>query len=271
MYASALTLLLLWTHTSADSRQGRGLLQHLCCTENVATLYVLYERRYVDVHRTAFNAGWLCTVKTALCLCHCHFECKSLVHFLSACCGTIYGVELWHLNTLYGGALLWLHRGTHFLAPVGVAVGECLYRLFLGCFLWSFGYGVGSCLLHRLFLLSHSTEVVGIVFHFLLLLTLECAHSLEHLIPIHESTVKFRTVDADELRLSANGESASSAHTCSVHHNGVERNISWDIVFLCEQATELHHDRRTYGKHAVDMFLLYEFLYTYGNHTFLAV
>ena len=107
--------------------------------------------------------------------------------------------------------------------------------------------------------------------HLNLLLALECSHALEHLIPINECTVKFRSVDADKLGLATDSETASSTHTRTVNHDGVERHVGGDIVFLCEQAAEFHHDGRTDGKHLVDMLLIDELLDTYGNDTFLTV
>ena len=61
--------------------------------------------------------------------------------------------------------------------------------------------------------------VVGQLF---LLFALEGTHTLKHLIPVYQCTVEFRTVDADELGLASDGESACTTHTCTIHHNGVE-------------------------------------------------
>ena len=116
-----------------------------------------------------------------------------------------------------------------------------------------------------------ATEVVGIMFHLILFLALEGTHALKHLVPVNKSSIKLRSVDAHKLCLSANGKSASSTHACTVHHDGVERHVGRYVIFLCEQATELHHYRRSDGKHFVDMLLLYEFFNTYGHHTFFSV
>ena len=51
----ALTLALLRAHASADSRQCGSSFQHLCCFEELFTLNVLDERRYVDIHRATLH------------------------------------------------------------------------------------------------------------------------------------------------------------------------------------------------------------------------
>ena len=120
-------------------------------------------------------------------------------------------------------------------------------------------------------ILLNAAEVVGIVFHLFLFLALEGTHAFEHLVPVNEGSVKLRSVDAHELCLSAYGESASSTHTGTVHHDGVERHVCRDVIFLSEQATELHHYWRSDGKDSVDVFLLYEFFNTYGHYSLFSV
>ena len=107
--------------------------------------------------------------------------------------------------------------------------------------------------------------------HLNLLLALECAHTLEHLVPINESSVKLRAIDAYKLGLATNGETASSTHTRTINHDGVERHVGGDIVFLCEQAAELHHDGRADGKYFVDVLLIDEFLDADSYYSFLAI
>ena len=94
------------------------------------------------------------------------------------------------------------------------------------------------------------------VLHFLSLLVAESAHTLEHLVPVNECSVKLGTVDADKLGLAADGETASAAHTGTVHHNGVERYLHGDVVLLSHEAAELHHDGRTDGEHLVHVAFL---------------
>ena len=70
------------------------------------------------------------------------------------------------------------------------------------------------------------------VLHLLALYVLEGTHALEHLIPIYESTVKLRTIYADKLGLAADGKTAGTAHTGTIYHDGIERYISREIIFL---------------------------------------
>ena len=107
--------------------------------------------------------------------------------------------------------------------------------------------------------------------HLNLLLALECAHALEHLVPINKCTIKLGTIDANKLCLATDGETTCTTHTSTVNHNGVKRHVGRDVVFLCEKAAELHHDGRADGKYLVDVLLVDELLDTYGNDTFLAV
>ena len=60
------------------------------------------------------------------------------------------------------------------------------------------------------------------VFHLLALYVLEGSHAFEHLVPVYLGTVKLRTVDADKLGLSADSQSAGTAHTGTVYHDGIE-------------------------------------------------
>ena len=109
------------------------------------------------------------------------------------------------------------------------------------------------------------------MFQFFLLSTLEGTHALEHLVPIDEGAIKLRTVNADELRLATNGQTASTAHTRTIYHDGVQADFARNIMLLSGEVRELHHNGRTNGKNLVDMFLLNEFLDTNGNDTFLAI
>ena len=265
VHATALALFLLWTYTSADSRQGRGVLQYLGGSQELTALYVLDKRRNVDVYRASLHTGRFRTVQTALGLGESHLLGKTDVHLLSTGSGTVYGVKLRHLHTLYGCTLLGFHGGTQCLAPLSVTVGQFCHAL------------VGRLHIHchvcALFLLGcfHSGEMFLEVFHLLALHILEGSHALEHLVPVYQGTVKLRTIDAHKLGLVTDGESAGTAHTSSVHHDGVERNICRQVVLLCQQTAEFHHDRRTDGEGLIDVFLLDEFLHSYSYHTLLAI
>ena len=107
--------------------------------------------------------------------------------------------------------------------------------------------------------------------HLFTLCILEGTHALEHLIPVNQCSVKLRTVDADKLSLAANGQSAGTAHTCTIHHNRVEGYICREIIFLSQETAEFHHDRRADGEYLIDVLLIDELFDTDSYNTFLAV
>ena len=107
--------------------------------------------------------------------------------------------------------------------------------------------------------------------HLFTLCILEGTHALEHLIPVNQCSVKLRTVDADKLSLAANGQSAGTAHTCTIHHDRVEGNVCREIIFLSQETAEFHHDRRTDGEYLIDVLLIDELFDTDSYNTFLAV
>ena len=109
------------------------------------------------------------------------------------------------------------------------------------------------------------------MFHLFAFNILESAHALEHLVPIYLGAVKLRTVDADKLSLATDGQTAGTAHTGSIHHDGIERNVCGKIIFLGQETAELHHDRRTDGENLIDMLLIDKLLDSYGYNTLLAV
>ena len=114
--------------------------------------------------------------------------------------------------------------------------------------------------------------MVFVVLHLFDFCTLEGTHALEHFVPVNLVSVELRTVDADELRLASDGQSASTAHTGTVDHDGVQRHIGRNIVFLSEQTRELHHDGRANGEDTVYVrLLLDELLNTNGHHTFFTI
>ena len=57
--------------------------------------------------------------------------------------------------------------------------------------------------------------------------------------------IELGSIDTDELRLSANGDTTCAAHTCTVHHDRVQRSLGRDIVLLGGECDELHHDSGT--------------------------
>ena len=66
--------------------------------------------------------------------------------------------------------------------------------------------------------------------------------------------VEFGPVDADELRLAADGGAAAPAHAGTVHHDGVEAHHGLEVVGTRHFGHRLHHDDRAYPDHEVDLF-----------------
>ena len=110
-----------------------------------------------------------------------------------------------------------------------------------------------------------------VVCQFFLLLAFEGSHALEHFIPVNQGAIELRTVDADELRLATNGQTAGTAHTRTIDHDGVQRHFAGDVMLLGGEVRELHHDRRTDGKNLVYVFLFDELLDTDSHHALLAI
>ena len=106
---------------------------------------------------------------------------------------------------------------------------------------------------------------------FFLLLALEGTHALEHFVPVDQCTVELRAVNADELRLAANGQSACTAHTSTIHHDGIQADFAGNVMLLSREVRELHHDGRTDGENLVDMFLLNKLFDTNRHYTLFTV
>ena len=113
--------------------------------------------------------------------------------------------------------------------------------------------------------------MLGIVLHFLLLGLFERAHALEHLVPVDKGSIKFRAVDTHKLRFATDSQSAGTAHTRTVNHDGVQRDLAGDAMLLCRKVRELHHNGRTDSKDFVNVFLLDELLDANSHHAFFAV
>ena len=111
-----------------------------------------------------------------------------------------------------------------------------------------------------------------VVSQLFLLFALESAHTFEHLVPINQGSVELWSIDADELCLASDGESACTTHTCTVNHDGIERYLARDVVLLSCKVRELHHDWRANGEYLIHVWLLFDkLLDTNGYYTFLAV
>ena len=57
--------------------------------------------------------------------------------------------------------------------------------------------------------------------HFFAFDILERTHTFQHFVEIHLVTVEFRTIYTNEFSLSSYSDTASTAHTCSVHHDRI--------------------------------------------------
>ena len=82
--------------------------------------------------------------------------------------------------------------------------------------------------------------------------------------------IKLRTIHADELRFAAYRHAARAAHTCAVHHDGVQTGFSRNIVFLGGQCHKLHHDSRTDSDALVHFLALYHLLHAHGHQSLLS-
>ena len=107
--------------------------------------------------------------------------------------------------------------------------------------------------------------------HLLLLVGLEGAHAFQHLVEVHLVAVELGAVDADKLGLAAHGDAAGAAHARAVHHDGVERYVGGDVIFLGQQADELHHDGRADGEALVHLLAQDDLFHAIGHQTFLPV
>ena len=72
-------------------------------------------------------------------------------------------------------------------------------------------------------------------------------------VEIDEMTVKFGTVYASVLNLSAHRQTATSAHTRAVHHKRVHTHNGVSTEGFGKRANGVHHHKRTYRKHAIEL------------------
>ena len=103
------------------------------------------------------------------------------------------------------------------------------------------------------------------------LLGLKGSGATHHFVEIDLMTIEFGTIDTNELGLTAYADATGTTHACPINHDGVQRNVGGDVVFLGQQTTELHHDGRADGKHLIDVFPLDDLLYADGHHALLPI
>ncbi len=264
--AAALALLLLRTDAPADRRQRACRFQHTRRIEEIAAFDVLYERRYVDIHGAALYTCRLLAVETTLRLRQRLLGGKPLVHFLRARRSAVDGVEFAHSAAFYRHTLFCFQRAANSLAPRSIIIGELRQRRLIGGNIARRRRDstvVGMC--------RRGFHVGGEFLHLLHLLRLERPHALEHLVEVHLMTVELRTVNAHEARPPADGDTARAAHPRAVNHYRVKRHIGRNIVFLCQQTAELHHDGRSDSKALIHLLTPYHLFHTDGYHSLLPV
>ena len=129
---------------------------------------------------------------------------------------TVVRCQLVHHAALNCGAVLGFHGGTQIYSPLCVTVGQNLNGLNLGLSLGTTAaallIGSGCC----------GCNALLKFLHLLALGLLEGTHTLHHTVPVNLVAVELRSVYADELGLAANAYTAGTAHTGTVHHDGVE-------------------------------------------------
>ena len=264
--ALAFALLLLRADASADGRQRRGVLQHAGGFEELAALHVLDERGDIDTDRTSLHTRRVGAIQATLGFGHGLFLGIACVHLLRTGCGAIDGVEFVHRVAGDGGTFLWLHALAQGLTPGGFAVEELFHRG-VGRHGSSCGSRLGRCFLLWRGVADRSFQMA----HLFALHFLERSHALEHLVPFHLVAVELRAVHADELRLSAHGDAAGTTHARAVHHDGVQRYVGRNVVFLGQQAAEFHHDGGADGETFVHLLALDDALDAFGHEAFIAI
>lgn len=199
-------------------------------SQELTALDILDERGDVHVYRTTFHARRLGAVKTTLGLGESLLLGETCVHLLGASRGAIRRIKLRHYYALDGHALLRLHALAELLAPFGLRVGEDLDGVVCGVFVHDDVGGSNDGV--AAYGGRGAYEVLLIVSELFLLFALEGAHALEHLVPVNQSSIELRTVDADKLGLASNGQTARATHTRSVHHDCVQADFAGDVMLL---------------------------------------
>ena len=82
--------------------------------------------------------------------------------------------------------------------------------------------------------------------------------------------IELRSINADELCLTAYGYTARAAHTGSIDHDCIQAGFCRDIVFCCCKRHELHHDSRADGDTFINGLAIDHFFDTYGHDALFA-
>ena len=240
-----LALFLLRADTTADSRKRGTLFDDRCSAENVAGLKGLDEARDVDIHRTTLYAGRVLAVETTMGFGDGLLEREALVNLLVQTLDTHFRTQFRHLNTGDGYPIFWFSlKGRYF----GNTRCPRILRLpRLTSFLF-------SCL---------------ICFERGSLFSFERFHAAEHLVPIDRMGIELRSIDADELGLTAYRDTARAAHTGTIDHDCIEAGFGRNVILGGREGDELHHDSGTDRDTFIDLLTVNDLLYTYGDNTLL--
>ncbi|MPM60295.1 hypothetical protein SDC9_107146 [bioreactor metagenome] len=213
--AIELTLALLRTDASTDRWQQAALLDDLHRFGIVAFGSLCDEGRNVDGHRTTGDAGLGLALQTAHCL------------YPDLAVGVSEGdlLHILHPNRALLGRHLLEGNLCAFPCIQGLSskLAEQLLCLLVQLFL---------CSVHRLGLpffdlQSDVTAVMGF-----LLLAPVSSKAQQHIVPIDLMTIELGAIDTYKLRLSTDGDPASTAHAGSIDHDGVQRHNGMDTEGL---------------------------------------
>ena len=164
---------------------------------------------------------------------------------------TVFWIEFVHFNTRNSGAFFGFH---------------CLAKLQTPC-------GITTFLVYFLCRFRHN--FTGFTFfkfvHLLTFDALEGTHTLQHLVEVYLMTIKFRSVYTNEFGLSADGDAASTAHTCTIHHDCIQRDIGRYFIFFSQQANKFHHDGGADGKTFVHFLPFNDFFNAFGYQSFASI
>ena len=108
-----------------------------------------------------------------------------------------------------------------------------------------------SSLLNQVF--AELFKAASVVFLFFFV-GLKGSQTVDQFVEIDVSAVEVGAVNASELHFAANGNTAATAHTSAVHHQGAQGNDGFHAEGLCSFIDSLHHGHGTQG---VDLVILF--------------
>ena len=240
--ALTFTLFLLRADTSADGGQCTCFLECFRGSHDVPTFQVFDEGRNVNAHGATLHTSRVGTVQATFSLLACHFQRQSLIHLLRELSCSFLRVGSRHHHSFDAHSFFGFHRLSERFSPFRVA--SLLLVLF---------------------------GAVVFLFHGIAFFRFESPETFQHLVKVHLVTIELRSIHADKFRFSAHGDAAGATHTRSVHHDGVERDVGRDFIFLSQQTDEFHHDGRSDGETFVHLFPFDDLLHAFRDESFFAV